>query len=153
MDVIACWLDSGKGGSVYVQLDVSHTQLTTVWPGLGICCWWCHCMITHKRSQVLFKGLNICHRSAAPYGWCSLCAPWLLLRVNFGASCFLYSSYRGYGHCVVMSRLIVSLSFSTTVDGEKLVLKGAKLTSSEMLNAFQSLCTNKDLQAKLAAKK
>ncbi|KAM6903563.1 large ribosomal subunit protein mL53 [Lycodopsis pacificus] len=41
----------------------------------------------------------------------------------------------------------------TYLDGDKLVLKGAKLTSSEMLNAFQSLCTAKDLQAKIAAKK
>ncbi|XP_038581136.1 39S ribosomal protein L53, mitochondrial [Micropterus salmoides] len=41
----------------------------------------------------------------------------------------------------------------TYLDGERLVMKGAKLTSSEMLSAFQSRCTAKDLQAKLAAKK
>ncbi|XP_074470046.1 large ribosomal subunit protein mL53 [Sebastes fasciatus] len=41
----------------------------------------------------------------------------------------------------------------TYLDGDKLVLKGAKLTSSEMLNAFQSLCTAKDPQGKVAAKK
>ncbi|TNN86009.1 39S ribosomal protein L53, mitochondrial [Liparis tanakae] len=41
----------------------------------------------------------------------------------------------------------------TYLDGDKLVLKGAQLTSSEMINAFQSLCAEKDLQAKAAAKK
>ncbi|XP_039976921.1 39S ribosomal protein L53, mitochondrial [Xiphias gladius] len=41
----------------------------------------------------------------------------------------------------------------TYADGERLVMKGAKLTSSEMLSAFQSLCTAKDPQAKSAAKK
>ncbi|XP_020508021.1 39S ribosomal protein L53, mitochondrial [Labrus bergylta] len=41
----------------------------------------------------------------------------------------------------------------TYVDGERLLMKGAKLTSSEMLNTFQSLCTAKDPQAKTAAKK
>ncbi|TKS88243.1 39S ribosomal protein L53, mitochondrial [Collichthys lucidus] len=35
----------------------------------------------------------------------------------------------------------------TYLDGEKLVLKGANLTSSEMLSAFQSRCTAKDPQA------
>lgn len=45
------------------------------------------------------------------------------------------------------------LSFSATVDGERLVMKGAKLTSSEMLSAFQSRCTAKDPQGKAAAKK
>ncbi|XP_034560877.1 39S ribosomal protein L53, mitochondrial [Notolabrus celidotus] len=41
----------------------------------------------------------------------------------------------------------------TYVDGERLVMKGAKLTSSEMLSAFQSRCTAKDPQAKTAGKK
>ncbi|XP_033493667.1 large ribosomal subunit protein mL53 [Epinephelus lanceolatus] len=41
----------------------------------------------------------------------------------------------------------------TYVDGEKLVLKGAWLTSSEMLNAFQSMCKAKDAQTNIAAKK
>lgn len=50
-----------------------------------------------------------------------------------------------------MSHLIVSLS--VTVDGEKLVMKGAKLTSSEMMSAFQSQCKAKDPQSKTAAKK
>ncbi|XP_077362393.1 large ribosomal subunit protein mL53 [Festucalex cinctus] len=40
----------------------------------------------------------------------------------------------------------------TYVDGERLLMKGANLTSSEMLNAFQARCTAKDLQAKAAAK-
>ncbi|XP_010733290.2 large ribosomal subunit protein mL53 [Larimichthys crocea] len=35
----------------------------------------------------------------------------------------------------------------TYLDGEKLVLKGANLTSSEMLSTFQSRCTAKDPQA------
>ncbi|KAM9340551.1 large ribosomal subunit protein mL53 [Symphorus nematophorus] len=41
----------------------------------------------------------------------------------------------------------------TYVDGERLVMKGAKLTSGEMFSAFQSRCTAKDPQAKPAAKK
>ncbi|XP_044026653.1 39S ribosomal protein L53, mitochondrial [Siniperca chuatsi] len=41
----------------------------------------------------------------------------------------------------------------TYLDGERLVMKGAKLTSSEMLTAFQSRCTAKDPQAKAATKK
>ncbi|XP_070703095.1 large ribosomal subunit protein mL53 [Pempheris klunzingeri] len=41
----------------------------------------------------------------------------------------------------------------TYVDGERLVMKGAKLTGMEMLSAFQSRCTAKDPQAKSAAKK
>ncbi|KAM7373214.1 hypothetical protein PAMP_008085 [Pampus punctatissimus] len=41
----------------------------------------------------------------------------------------------------------------TYVDGERLVMKGAKLTSAEMLGAFQSRCIAKDPQAKAAAKK
>ncbi|XP_029370504.1 large ribosomal subunit protein mL53 [Echeneis naucrates] len=45
---------------------------------------------------------------------------------------------------------VVDITFS---DGEKLVMKGAKLTCSEMLSAFQSQCLAKDVQAKAAAKK
>ncbi|KAI9539958.1 hypothetical protein NQZ68_001891 [Dissostichus eleginoides] len=41
----------------------------------------------------------------------------------------------------------------TYLDGDKLMLKGAKLNSSEMLSAFQSMCAAKELQAKLAAAK
>ncbi|XP_037330812.1 39S ribosomal protein L53, mitochondrial [Pungitius pungitius] len=41
----------------------------------------------------------------------------------------------------------------TYLDGDRLLLKGAKLTGGEMLNAFQSVCAAKDLQAKVAAKK
>lgn len=41
----------------------------------------------------------------------------------------------------------------TYVDGEKLLMKGANLTGSEMLNAFQSRCIAKDLQAKAGEKK
>ncbi|XP_061764477.1 39S ribosomal protein L53, mitochondrial [Nerophis ophidion] len=40
----------------------------------------------------------------------------------------------------------------TYVDGERLVMKGANLTSGEMLQAFQARCTAKDPQAKMAAK-
>ncbi|XP_061122512.1 39S ribosomal protein L53, mitochondrial isoform X2 [Syngnathus typhle] len=40
----------------------------------------------------------------------------------------------------------------TYVDGERLLMKGANLTSSEMLSAFQARCTSKDPQAKGAAK-
>ncbi|KAK7899055.1 hypothetical protein WMY93_019908 [Mugilogobius chulae] len=39
------------------------------------------------------------------------------------------------------------------VDGERLVMKGAKLTSQEMFSAFQSRCIAKDPQAKVAGKK
>ncbi|XP_071393772.1 large ribosomal subunit protein mL53 [Centroberyx affinis] len=41
----------------------------------------------------------------------------------------------------------------TYTDGERLVMKGAKLSSSEMLSAFQSRCIAKDPQAKAGAKK
>ncbi|XP_036949053.1 39S ribosomal protein L53, mitochondrial [Acanthopagrus latus] len=41
----------------------------------------------------------------------------------------------------------------TYLDGDRLVMKGAKLTSREMLSVFQSQCTAKDPQAKTAAKK
>ncbi|XP_041822920.1 39S ribosomal protein L53, mitochondrial [Melanotaenia boesemani] len=41
----------------------------------------------------------------------------------------------------------------TYVDGERLVMKGANLTSSEMLSAFQSRCAAKDPQTKAEAKK
>ncbi|XP_061521102.1 39S ribosomal protein L53, mitochondrial [Phycodurus eques] len=40
----------------------------------------------------------------------------------------------------------------TYVDGERLLLKGANLTSREMLSAFQARCMTKDPQAKAAAK-
>ncbi|CAI5690768.1 unnamed protein product [Oreochromis niloticus] len=40
-----------------------------------------------------------------------------------------------------------------TYDGEKLLMKGANLTSSEMLSAFQSRCVAKDPQAKVGEKK
>ncbi|XP_056154962.1 39S ribosomal protein L53, mitochondrial [Lampris incognitus] len=36
----------------------------------------------------------------------------------------------------------------TYVDGERLLMKGANLTSNEMLSAFQSRCRAKDPQAK-----
>ncbi|XP_063041463.1 39S ribosomal protein L53, mitochondrial [Engraulis encrasicolus] len=39
------------------------------------------------------------------------------------------------------------------MDGEQLLMKGGKLTSQEMLTAFQTRCTAKDPQAKLGAKK
>ncbi|XP_049607147.1 large ribosomal subunit protein mL53 isoform X2 [Syngnathus scovelli] len=38
------------------------------------------------------------------------------------------------------------------VDGERLLMKGANLTSSEMLSTFQARCTSKDPQAKAEAK-
>ncbi|AWP21628.1 putative 39S ribosomal protein L53 mitochondrial [Scophthalmus maximus] len=41
----------------------------------------------------------------------------------------------------------------TYVDGERLVMKGANLSSREMLSSFQSRCIAKDPQAKAAAKK
>ncbi|XP_029920076.1 large ribosomal subunit protein mL53 [Myripristis murdjan] len=41
----------------------------------------------------------------------------------------------------------------TYLDGERLVMKGAKLTSSEMMSVFQSRCIAKDPQAKAGAKK
>ncbi|KAF6737864.1 39S ribosomal protein L53, mitochondrial [Oryzias melastigma] len=41
----------------------------------------------------------------------------------------------------------------TYVDGERLLMKGAKLTSTEMLSAFQSRCTAKDTQTIAGGKK
>ncbi|CAJ1083461.1 S ribosomal protein L53%2C mitochondrial [Xyrichtys novacula] len=41
----------------------------------------------------------------------------------------------------------------TYVDGDRLVMKGANLTISEMMNAFQSRCRDKDPQAKSGEKK
>nr|XP_020453142.1 39S ribosomal protein L53, mitochondrial [Monopterus albus] len=55
--------------------------------------------------------------------------------------------------CGFMSHLTVSFSFSDTVDGDRLVMKGANLTSREMLSAFQSRCIDKDPQTKAAMKK
>lgn len=55
--------------------------------------------------------------------------------------------------CDVVSPIFASLSLSLAVDGEKLLMKGAKLTTSEMLSAFQTRCAAKDPQAKAAAKK
>ncbi|XP_012671859.2 39S ribosomal protein L53, mitochondrial isoform X2 [Clupea harengus] len=48
------------------------------------------------------------------------------------------------------SEPVINIAFS---DGERLVMKGAQLTSREMLSAFQSRCIAKDPQAKMAAKK
>jgi hypothetical protein len=45
----------------------------------------------------------------------------------------------------LVSKLAVLCS---TADGERLVMKGAKLTGQEMLQAFQSRCLAKDTQAK-----
>ncbi|XP_075872497.1 large ribosomal subunit protein mL53 [Nelusetta ayraudi] len=41
----------------------------------------------------------------------------------------------------------------TYVDGERLVMKGEKLSSQEMMGAFQSRCMAKDPQGKPAEKK
>ncbi|KAM3858027.1 large ribosomal subunit protein mL53 [Diretmus argenteus] len=41
----------------------------------------------------------------------------------------------------------------TYMDGERLVMKGAKLTTGEMMSEFQSRCLAKDPQAKAGAKK
>ncbi|KAG1947170.1 39S ribosomal protein L53, mitochondrial-like [Pimephales promelas] len=41
----------------------------------------------------------------------------------------------------------------TFLDGERLVMKGSKLTSEEMLSALQTRCTAKDPQAKTGDKK
>ncbi|CAL8397233.1 large ribosomal subunit protein mL53 [Gadus morhua] len=43
------------------------------------------------------------------------------------------------------SEPVVDVTFT---DGERLVMKGAKLTGQEMLQAFQSRCLAKDTQAK-----
>lgn len=40
-----------------------------------------------------------------------------------------------------------------SVDGEKLKMKGAKLTSLEMLSALQTRCNAKDPQSKATGKK
>ncbi|KAK6490613.1 39S ribosomal protein L53 [Huso huso] len=45
---------------------------------------------------------------------------------------------------------IIDITFA---DGEKLVMKGANLTSKEMLSAFTSRCTAKDPQAQDGKKK
>ncbi|CDQ84504.1 unnamed protein product [Oncorhynchus mykiss] len=44
-------------------------------------------------------------------------------------------------------------SLFPTVDGERLMMKGARLTIKEMLTALQSRCVAKDPQAKITAKK
>ncbi|KAL7829454.1 hypothetical protein AOLI_G00303390 [Acnodon oligacanthus] len=41
----------------------------------------------------------------------------------------------------------------TFMDGERLVMKGSKLTSQEMLSALQTRCMAKDPQAKTGGKK
>ncbi|XP_053719609.1 39S ribosomal protein L53, mitochondrial [Synchiropus splendidus] len=41
----------------------------------------------------------------------------------------------------------------TFMDGERLVMKGSKLTLAEMMTAFQSRCISKDPQAKAASDK
>ncbi|XP_017309490.1 39S ribosomal protein L53, mitochondrial [Ictalurus punctatus] len=41
----------------------------------------------------------------------------------------------------------------TFMDGERLVMKGAQLTSQEMLSALQTRCIAKDPQSKATAKK
>ncbi|XP_036372186.1 39S ribosomal protein L53, mitochondrial [Megalops cyprinoides] len=48
------------------------------------------------------------------------------------------------------SEPIIDITF---VDGEQLLMKGAHLSSSEMLSALQSRCEAKDPQAKEGAKK
>nr|XP_061808215.1 large ribosomal subunit protein mL53-like [Nerophis lumbriciformis] len=40
----------------------------------------------------------------------------------------------------------------TYIDGERLLMKGANLTSKEMLSAFQARCNAKDPQGQTAAK-
>ena len=102
-------------------------------------------------SQVLITSQNVCHRSA---GLCADVAHCVLLDFCSELDVHLfYSLYIEICKCVIMGHLNVSLSLSTTVDGDKLILKGAKLNSSEMLSAFQSMCAAKELQAKLAAAK
>ncbi|XP_029299847.1 large ribosomal subunit protein mL53 isoform X2 [Cottoperca gobio] len=49
-----------------------------------------------------------------------------------------------------MSEPVVEITY---LDGDKLVLKGAKLNCTEMVDAFQAMCTAKEQQAKIAAKK
>ncbi|CAB1350653.1 unnamed protein product [Coregonus sp. 'balchen'] len=60
-------------------------------------------------------------------------------------------------NCEVMTEVkhdqsepVVDITF---VDGERLMMKGARLTSKEMLTALQSRCVAKDPQAKITAKK
>lgn len=48
------------------------------------------------------------------------------------------------------SEPLIDITFD---DGEKLQMRGALLTSKEMLAAFSARCTTKDLQAKENAKK
>ncbi|MCI4391957.1 hypothetical protein PGIGA_G00140350 [Pangasianodon gigas] len=48
------------------------------------------------------------------------------------------------------SEPIIDISF---MDGERLVMKGAKLTSQEMLSALQTRCIAKDPQSKATGKK
>lgn len=104
-------------------------------------------------SQVLTTSRNVCHRSVdhcMEGAYCVLLDFCSQLTFHLFAFCSLY---REISHCEVMTHVIVSLSFFTAVDGDRLVMKGAKLTSREMLTAFQSRCLAKDPQAKAAAKK
>ncbi|XP_062846830.1 39S ribosomal protein L53, mitochondrial [Trichomycterus rosablanca] len=48
------------------------------------------------------------------------------------------------------SEPVVDITF---MDGERLVMKGARLTSQEMLSALQTRCIAKDPQSKVAGKK
>ncbi|XP_062385554.1 39S ribosomal protein L53, mitochondrial [Sardina pilchardus] len=48
------------------------------------------------------------------------------------------------------SEPVVDISF---LDGDRLVMRGANLSSREMLSAFQTRCTAKDPQAKMAVRK
>uniref|UniRef100_A0A4W5N2L3 Large ribosomal subunit protein mL53 n=1 Tax=Hucho hucho TaxID=62062 RepID=A0A4W5N2L3_9TELE len=60
-------------------------------------------------------------------------------------------------NCEVMTEVkhdqsepVVDITF---MDGERLMMKGARLTSKEMLTALQSRCVAKDPQANITAKK
>lgn len=94
---------------------------------------------------------NICHRSAE-YQRASLC--YLTFHQCYLSPC-CPSAHRS---CIL--RRVISLCLLwvfflcvTTVDGERLVMKGARLTCREMLSSFQSRCKDKDPQSKAGAKK
>ena len=55
--------------------------------------------------------------------------------------------------CLSETTSLPVFSLFSTVDGERLMMKGARLTSKEMLTALQSRCVAKDPQAKITAKK
>lgn len=127
---------------------------------LGISCCCCYCLILRSKyrprtmSQIFTKSKNVCHSSAEHYKDAAHC---VFLHFCAELTFHLSPSRTPFPQKpVIVASWVISLcllSLPSTVDGDRLVMKGAKLTSREMLSVFQSQCTAKDPQAKTAAKK